>query len=138
MYIFSVYLPQQNCVIDNFEDVLFSLEQFVQEANIDGNVVILGDVNSNLGQLTGSRGHGDPSSNGYNLFEFMKRNILTAIDMTEITTGPTHTFEMMRNEVLHVSYIDHVIISSQLANNILTCKVFEDEPDNTSDHLPIL
>ncbi|CAH1795212.1 unnamed protein product, partial [Owenia fusiformis] len=137
IYIFSVYLPQQNCEIDMYDDVLFSLEHFVQKASMDGSVIILGDVNSNLGTLTGCRGHGNPSSNGIKLYDFMQRNLLTAIDMTDLACGLRHTFEMTRNNALHVSYIDHVILSYTLRECVLSCTVLEDEPDNTSDHLPI-
>ncbi|CAH1777007.1 unnamed protein product, partial [Owenia fusiformis] len=139
LFIFSVYLPQQNCHHTTFTETLDILNDFVERISNDGNVVIFGDVNANLGTLQGSHGVGDTQTqSGIELHNFCLSNELWAVDTNRATLGPVHTFEMLRNGNYYRSYIDHIIVSLPLCGNVSECVILDNEPGNTSDHLPII
>ena len=55
MFIIGVYLPQRQCYIDSFDVTVDLLHSVVSKCNNQGNVLIIGDMNSNYGPEFGQR-----------------------------------------------------------------------------------
>ncbi len=132
LYIVSVYMPQQGCIISDYDEQLDALEACLSQWQ--GQVVIAGDCNAHLSRDHGHRGWGNTNRNGRSLVSAMQRHALVAIDMSPLCTGPDYTYCNSRGQT---SYIDHSIISASLTESVRTCAVLADEVANTSDHLAI-
>ena len=63
----------------------------------------------------------------------MRRQSLTAINMTSISTGSVNTFESHNGK----STLDYIMIPNFVQDCILKCHVGAQEAVNTSDHFPV-
>ncbi len=134
--IVSVYLPHRASTVANYAEQLTELENMVNQATLVGSIVILGDINAHFGNESGPRCWGKTSHNGHEFSRFVQRNQLNIIDISEMAHGPVYTFHShTRHE--GESYIDHCIVSQDVAEYVTKCCVYEDQVVNTSDHLPV-
>lgn len=133
-FIVSVYLPYQKCKIADFEEQLAILGSMLATFKIQGEVVIMGDMNAHLGAEYGTRGWGSTSVNGKKLAHFAEHHNLVFGDMSDLCVGPVYTF---MNEMGQYSYIDHILLSAETLQSINDCGVIDESPSNTSDHLPL-
>ena len=132
--IINVYLPQPQCKNAKYEETLNNLEALVKSCHMNGTVIVIGDVNAQLGEEGGQRGWGPTSVNGKTLLEFAQRNMMQIYDLLESTTGPRYTCYSHWGSV---SYIDHCLVSGELSTYIKKCMIMEEDLRNTSDHLPL-
>ncbi len=133
VYIISVYLPQSQCVISSYQHHIDALQSALDVCSADGRVLVLGDWNAHFGENFGGRAWGKTSANGKKAARLIKDNDLCIVDL-KCCDGPVYTY---CGENGGMSYIDHCVVSSQLADRCVNCKVLGDEPENTSDHLPL-
>ncbi len=132
-FIFSVYLPQINCKIADYVDVVLHLEMCVERVRGEGNILIIGDMNAHFGVEYEPRGWGITTRNGKTLNDFIRRLNMTCIDMTEQCKGPTYTFYSKVGK----SYVDHCVMNIEASEYVTECRVWERCVENRSDHSPL-
>ena len=131
----SVYLPHRTSKVANYTDELKVLENLVDQAKQNGEIIILGDLNAHFGYEFGDRCWGDTSHTGHEFSRFAVRNNLEVRDIGPESRGPVYTF---RSHVHGgMSYIDHCVISKELLCCVTKCWVYDDCIVNSSDHLPV-
>lgn len=102
---------------------------------MEGEVLVIGDMNCKFGRDAGSRFSGITTPNARKLLRTAEACELNIIDRDdEQCDGPCYTFNV---KGVGSSYIDHCMGSSLVELNVTSCRVLEDEILNTSDHLPI-
>ena len=136
VYIVSVYLPHQTCIIDNFDLEIDKLNDLCCECNAVGSTILLGDTNCHFGLEYSIRSFGSSTAHARKLGNIIKACNMSVVDLSEKCTGPSYTW--MSDNGRHVSYIDHVIVSEKLVPFVKSCKILEDDIINVSDHLPLL
>jgi exonuclease III len=134
LHILCVYLPQAGCITVDFSTVLQNLNDVVNDCLMLGRVVVIGDVNANVGTEDGARGWGTTSQNGKLLNAFSRQNNMVYVDLLPNTTGPSYTYMSHWGTV---SCLDHCLVTKDLQESIMMCKVHEEQIENNSDHLPI-
>ena len=135
-YIISVYLPHQNCKIDDFENELNELRKVCEMCLTDGSVIIMGDVNSHFSSFYGPRCSGKTTTNGKKFACTMNKCNLEILDISSAGRGPCYTWHSEDGKLQ--SYIDHVMVSQSMRPLVKYCEVIEDCITNVSDHLPLI
>ena len=107
----SVYLPTCTACTDIFKESLDYLDSTNNLFRFANDVLILGDMNADLGL-----GGGPMASTPIN------------------EQGKTSTYESEANS--SISTIDHILCPSHVLSSLSSCHVIE-EPSNNSDHFPI-
>ena len=137
LYIIAVYLPQQNCYISNFQETVDNLECIIDQCELDGEVIVVGDMNCHFGCdiPVGPRAWGNSTRNAKYLHGIIARKNMYIADLSESCRGPKHTYYVER---VGKSYIDHCVVSNALRYRITNCEVLHDDIHNNSDHLPLV
>ena len=134
VYIIAVYMPQRNCLIDDFQEYLDVLDENIRQCSLNGEVIVIGDLNCHFGEGVDVRCWGQSTANAHKLLRTCINNNCDIVDIGNKGSGPTYTFYV---EGIGKSYIDHCIMSKFLAEKVSKCEVQEDSIINTSDHLSI-
>ena len=135
LFIFSVYLPQQQCKISSFSHHLEVLAEMVNRCKLEGEILIIGDTNCHFGVNVGDRFNGVTTKNAKAMLKMVKDCDLHIIDSSKsVCSGPCYTYYVPG---VGSSYIDHCMASTLAAMCISKCEILEDCIQNTSDHLPI-
>ena len=135
LFIFGVYLPHQQCKISSFSEHLQILMQTVAKCKVDGEVIVIGDMNCHFGKELGPRFNGKTTPNAKLLLNATVAEGFEIVDSDpKICSGPSYTFHA---EGIGTSYIDHCIASCIASLHIKQCTVIDDDFLNMSDHLPI-
>ena len=133
-YIVAAYLPQQACTIASFHSELALLQQIVTDLMAEGSILIVGDLNCHFGEECGKRGWGTTTPHGTLIKHMCIDNQLEIADLTERCHGPKYTYTSHKG---HLSYIDHCIVDKKSSLKVKTMKIIDEDPMNTSDHLPL-
>ena len=96
-------------------------------------MVVMGDLNCHLGHLGGSRSTEEPNHRGILWKELLDRHSLFVASVGALSTGPIHTYSSGD----HSTTLDYVIGIVALAEMLQSCEILDDNPLNTSDHLPL-
>ena len=94
----------------------------------------MGDLNCHLGHLGGSRSTEEPNHRGVLWKELLDRHSVFVASLGALSMGPIHTYSSGD----HSTTPDYVIGNVALAEMLQSCETLDDDPLNTSDHLPIL
>jgi len=131
-------MPCDDKTLGSFEgyvETLHELQGYVD--NCVSPFIIMGDFNAKLPQAT------QLSANWYRGRFFSKRSALLynfVCDndsyVANFDFDQTVNFTYRKGEVK--SYIDHIILSQCLRENVSLCSIIEECADNVSDHLPIM
>ena len=132
-YIIAVYLPYYGCSVADFRNELSVLENVITQCYSDGEILIIGDMNSHIGKEHGCRGWGKTSENGKLLINTMTKYDMIVSDLGDKGDGPNYTYSSSSGR----SYIDHCIVSRRLHHMIKKCVVQDDHICNVSDHLAL-
>ena len=134
-FILSVYMPASSHCIEEFNEYVDYLWALYDSLSTEGFVIIMGDLNGDLGNSLGDKGCYAPNDRGLKLLDFANYFNLCPINLLSICSGPLETF------VSHCgrfkSTIDYILLPNCLHDSIVSCKTFEQTIENTSDHLPI-
>ena len=130
--IFSVYMPASGAK-DNLCVSLVELESIIEGLGDEVIPIVCGDFNGDIGSKGGIRVCKPPTKAGVHVLNFMKRQSLTAINMTNIATGNINTFECHNGK----STLDYIMVPTFVEDCILKCHVGAQEEINTSDHFPV-
>ena len=120
-----VYLPSGDNNHASYNDVLFRIEEIINNLDDNCNVVLMGDFNAN------------PEADGVlsgNLRNFISGIPLICMDMLRDSASSRYTFH---KDGIGCSWIDHVLISPALTDFVISCDVIEEHELNVSDHLPV-
>ena len=132
-YIIAVYLPHQGCKISNFQSELNILETTINDCIVDGEVLIIGDMNCHFGEEYGIRGSGKSYGNSRCLMRMIAGYNMQMADIGEKGMGLKYSFY----SALHKTYLDHCAVSEDLYNIVDRCEIIPDDINNVSDHLAI-
>ena len=134
-FIIGVYLPHQNCKIDNFKYELNILNDLCIEFNARGSTFLMGDTNCHFGAAYSNRSIGITTYHAGLFGNMLDACNMRAVDLSDIRTGPNHTW--MSDNGSFTSYIDHMTVSEALMPYVTACKIIEDDILNVSDHLAL-
>ena len=123
----------QGCKISNFQSELNILETTINDCIVDGEVLIIGDMNCHFGEEYGIRGSGKSYGNSRCLMRMIAGYNMQMADIGEKGMGPKYSFY----SALHKTYLDHCAVSEDLYNIVDRCEIIPDDIDNVSDHLAI-
>ena len=103
---------------------------------LTGFVILLGDFNGDLGNSLRDKGKKESNDRGLLLLDFAKFFNICPVNHLKHWKGPLESFNS-HCERYH-STLDYIFLPNCLLNNIDSPETFEQDVDNTSDHLPIL
>ena len=135
LFILSVYLPSSNSTIDEFEEYLDFLWALYDSLSDKGHVLVLGDFNGDLGDSLGNKGKYPPNQPGSKLLDFANYFNLCPANLLSNCNGPLETY--IPDFGRHRSTLDFIFVPNCLLGNIISCKTFDMQIENTSDHLPV-
>ena len=102
----------------------------------DGFVILLGDFNGDLGNSLGDKGKKDPNNRGLLLLDFANFFNICPVNLLKQCKGPLESFNSHCGR--YHSTLDYIFLPNCLLNNIDSPETFDQDVNNTSDHLPIL
>ena len=116
-------------------NILITCGLLYESLSSRGMVLIMGDFNGDLGNSLGDKGKREPNLRGLKLLDFSNYFNLCPVNLMRMCTGPLETFNSYCGR-FH-STPDYIFLPNCLLSSIKLAKTFDDDVDNTSDHLPI-
>ena len=135
LFILGVYLPSSNAKLKEFQEYLDHLCAFYDSLSGRGYVLILGDLNGDLGNSLGNKGNYEPNQPGLKLLDLADFFNLCPVNLVGSCSGPLESYMLHCGR--YRSTIDYILLPNCLLGNIVSAKTFDPHVDNTSDHLPI-
>ena len=134
----STYLPTRSGCTDQFKETLDYLDSILSQVGLDHDTMILGDLNADTGPSGGP--HCTTSANEQG--QFLQRYLLNWNHISAHLNTPqpppcsSHTFISEAHGYL--TTIDHILCPQHLLPQIVKCHPLNEDPLNTSDHLPLI
>ena len=100
-----------------------------------GHVLVLGDFNGDLGDSLGDKGKYRPNQSGSKPLDFANYFNICPANLLSNCDGALETY--ISDCGRHRSTLDYIFVPNCLLGNIISCKTFDMQIENTSDHLPI-
>ena len=135
LYSLGVYLPSSSLnteVYDKYFDYVWALYESLFSR---GMVLIMGDFNGDLGNPLGDKGKHEPNLRDLKLLDFANYFNPCPVNLMRMCTEPLKTFNSYCRRFR--STLDYIFLPNCSLNSIKLAKTFDDDVDNTSDHLPI-
>ena len=132
LLVICVYLPTSDCINEEYQAYLISLESIIN-SHPDHHVIIIGDFNAHTGAEGGPRSKDSQNKHGKSLLEFASRNELFISSLSSLSHGPCYTYFQGDTKTT----TDYCIIDAVLATAITNSEVLDHHPLNSSDHLPL-
>ena len=129
IYVYAVYLPAQGSG-EEYNAILDDLAELVEAREEQASYIICGDTNADMGRLGGPRCSRQASKQGEALHHFVNEFGLIVSNGRVNATGPVDTYVGPTGS----SMIDHILVSADMEDDILTCHTSDDNVLNTSDH----
>ena len=92
LFILSVYMPASSHCIEEFNEYLDYLWALYDSLSTECFVIIMGDLNGDLGNSLGDKGCFAPNDRGLRLLDFANYFNLCPINLLSICSGPLETF----------------------------------------------
>ena len=127
-------MPSSDQSREAYVDCLNEVDSLLSRLPSNDPIVVMGDLNCHLDHLGGSRCTEEPNHRGVLWKELLDRRSLFVTSLSALSTGPIHTYSSGN----HSTTLDYVIGNVVLAEMLQSCEALDDDPLNTSDHLPIL
>ena len=135
-FLFSVYIcPLRATVSRSLMNTLTISGHLYDSLSTEGFVIIMGDLNGDLGKSLGDNCCYAPNDRGFRLLDFANYFNFCPINLLSIYSGPLETYVSLCGRFK--STIDYILLPNCLHDSIVSCKTFEQTIENTSDHLPI-
>ena len=134
LYILGVYLPSSSLnteVYDEYFDYIWICMSHYPR----GMVLIMGDFNGDLVNSLADKGKREPNLRGLKLLDFANYFNFCTVNLMRMCTGPLEIFNFYCGR-FH-STLDYIFLPNCLLSSIKLAKTFDDDADNTSDHLHI-
>ena len=97
-------------------------------------MLVLDDFNRDLGNSLGDKGKYPPNQRGSKLLDFANYFNLCPADLLSNCDGSLETSDCSRQRS---TLDDYISVSNCLLGNIISCKTFDMQVENISDHLPV-
>ena len=136
LFILSVYMPSTNHALDEYREYLDFHWALHDSLSADSFVLVMGDLNGDLGNSLGDKGLKEPNEHGKLLLDFANYFNLCPINLLTICDGPLETYFSHCGK--YRSTIDYIFLPNCLQNSIVMSKTFDLDIDNTSDHQPVI
>ena len=136
LFILGVYLPSSSHQMDVFNECLDYLWALYDSLSAKGLVIIIGDLNGDLGNSLGGRGKYEANDRDLKILEFINFFNLCPVNLLPTSCGPLETF--VAHSGRYKSTLDYILLPNCLFDSIIFCKTFDKSIDNTSDHLPVM
>ena len=136
MFILAVYLPSGNHALEEFKECLDYLCTLYDSLSTDSFVILLGDFNGDLGNSLGDKGKKEHNDRVLLLLDFADFFNICPVNLLKQCKGPLESFNS--HCWRYHSTLDYIFLPNCLLNNIDSPETFDQDVDNTSDHLPIL
>ena len=91
LFILSVYLPSSSHCIEEFNEYLDYLWALYDSLSTECFVIIMGDLNGDLGNSLGDKGCNAPNDRGLRLIDFANYFNSCPINLLSISSGPLET-----------------------------------------------
>ena len=130
--VYSVYLPAQGSAED-FDTIIDEVHEIVCDSASKDIAIICGDFNGDVGFLGGLRSTRSPSRQGKRVAQFFKELSLYPANLDPLATGPINTFKGGMGS----STLDYVAVPLSLKQDVISCRVVDNNILNTSDHFAI-
>ena len=125
--IVGVYMPSSEYPQEIYNN---AVNQAISSAPPSSPLLLVGDLNCHIWKLGGPRSLSDPNQRGV----LVEHNSLCIPSLSTLATGPVQTFHSNRT----ATTVDYAISNLSLSTVLVSSRVEEDHPLNTSDHLPIV
>ena len=133
--IIAAYLPARSGCTDPFKESLDFLNGIFLQLSVSHDVIILGDMNADLGVAGGPRASTSVNEQGKILLRYLGRWDFLSV---HLHVGPSHSSHTYCSEAHGtLSSIDHILCSRHLLSSFSSCFVADDAPLNLSDHFPV-
>ena len=132
LFILSVYLPSSNHNIDEYDEYLDYLWALYNSLSAKGIMVAMGDFNGDLGN---SLGQLNPISVVLSCLILQLISICVSQIFLSICEGPLETY--FSHCERYNSTIDCIFLPNCLYRSIVSCRTFDRDIENTSDHVPV-
>ncbi len=127
-----MYLPSTNNTTGKFKDTLDLVESFcLQYLKRNENLIVLGDFNAHLSD---SRSGQPENTRGKLLRMMFNKFNMTSINTQDYCSGSKYTYVSATGSTV----VDYVFVEHRMLKFVESAKVFEDHPDNTAYHLPVV
>ena len=131
--VIGVYMPSSDVSHEVYVSYLNDIDSLLSSLPTDNPVLVIGDLNCHLGHLGGNRSRDEPNSRGVLWKELLDKHSMFVASLSVLSSGPLHTYTSGG----HSSTLDYVLGNAASADLFLSCVTLDDDPLNTSDHLPI-
>ena len=135
LYILGIYLPSSSLNTEVYDEYFDYMWVLYESLSSRGMVLIMGDFNGDLGNSLGDKGKREPNSRGLKLLDFANYFNLCPVNLMKMCIGPLEIFNSYCGS-FH-STLDYIFLPNCLLSSVKLAKTFDDDVDNTSDHLPI-
>ena len=133
--IIAAYIPARSGCTDPFKESLDFLNGIFLQLSVSHDVIILGDMNADLGVAGGPRASTSVNEQGKILLRYLGRWDFLSV---HLHVGPSHSSHTYCSEAHGtLSSIDHILCSRHLLSSFSSCFVADDAPLNLSDHFPV-
>ena len=133
LFILSVYLPSSNNNIDEYDEYLDYLWALCDSLSAKCIAVAIGDFNVDLVNSLGNRGTVNPNPRGVKLLDFANYFKLCPTNLLRICEGPLVTY--FSHCERYKSTTDYICLPNCLYHSIVSCRTFDRDIENTSDHV---
>ena len=99
-------------------------------------MILLGDFNGDLGNSLGDKDKKKPNDRGLLLLDFANFFNICPVNLLKQCKGPLESFHSHCGK--YHSSLDYIFLPNCLLNNIGSPETFDQDVDNTSDHLTLL
>ena len=134
----AVYLPSRSGGTDVFKDSLDYVDSVLGQLCLDNDVCILGDFNADPGSEGGPLATTNVNEQGHILLRYLRKweYISTHLQpQSSISHFATHTYVSEAHG--SCSTIDHILAPRHLLSRFSESLVWDEDPLNLSDHLPV-
>ena len=84
-------MPSSNSNMSEFKSCFENVDDIINQLSHLGKIIILGDINAQIGQIGGSRSLTALNSRGCMLGDLMKRHRFISLNLQEFAEGPLET-----------------------------------------------
>ena len=131
LFVLGVYLPSSNAKLEEFQEYFDHLWALYGSLSARRYVLILGDLNGDLGNSLGDKGSYEPNQRGFKLLDLVDFFNLCPINLLGSCSGPLESY--ISHCGRYRSTIDYILLPNCLLHNIVSAKTFDPHVDNTSD-----
>ena len=128
-------MPASNHAPDEYREYLDFLWALYASLSADCFVLVMGDLNGDLGNSLGDKGLKELDERGKLLLDFANYFNLCPINLLTICDGPLETYFSHCGK--YRSTTDCIFLPNCPLNSIVMSKTFDLDIDKTSDHQPV-